>query len=1409
MDRIIDKSVAEADDFSELDINSRQKNTPPETGSRDVLIGGNCCEKGDNTESAPGFSKDQKAESDDNTNTKYGSIEKGDAEMEAVEDKETPEEEDKLHNIDVSDINSEKDLKERSLDGVQENQTQNKDDVDTFAFISEQLNFLNNESGVLTTHIHKSDGQMQEEKGKQGVKRRLDTSSIFGSKKEKRVKLDNTDGKVHADSSDEWIDVDSSDDSSSEDGWKIIVDSESELDKKLEEGAKKNKLSATNVKNILHHVITNEHVIAMVKNTLNEELNKQEQSLNETFEPKMTRSKVKQVLEKEGNVPHPWPLSPLKKSKTPPPNFLDLTFSEEDDDEEYEPLKDKEERNDSDEDAESCISSQLSDVMSPYSSEPSTPQSIQISDLDKTPGDGALIIASPVMGPPTKLMTPKRTLLGKKYLKAMSSEESTLSSGESDDQIIALRTRSRLPLTETSLIEIESNFVSPDITPDMYDTHCDDGDWQAFLKSLVTEKETVDVADDETNDPEYNYLEEADNEEMDEEDFRHDRAVRITKKELNGLMDELFEAYGDIDGLNEADKEFIKAQAQDSAISSNEVLDSQPCSLNSGQSVNVLGQDSWHVQLLTQTFILSQSSTDYNLAADIAKHMLNELYRFSNVLSPVPDSTAYRAYNLEEAVNIVNEDRDWVSKSPDISPKWRPLTVQRLRKHGFENVPLKSSCIYPPQLLPLTTTQKDVIYNSRVFMYPELLPKGGFLRSSELNKEKRRITFTKAEDGLIALGLEQFKPFPKYLKWIRKLMMPCKTQDQLRIRIKNLTASKSQDNIVKYYKKNKKLPECSRQYAIFNENDILAPKEQPNDSRPVWIADYEESMRALEDEAAECSIPLVASLDRRRASSITLPVIGDPPTPLSSNMVIDGELYYRINNKTLKKVNVIFHTPLQSDVPAEQPVEPANFQDDETDEKENVEVHQSEPRKNKSPSRPRISIKLKIPKKKKGKGRFYSLTEMSDSPEKISELGTDKDRETRSDLIIDRPGMEETVEHSESPMIPERNSSTEGEQTPAQHLELSAEELGIEVLKQDANTIVFQLKACDNEHGVTNFHSSENVSNLLNQQIGNTVFVPSLEKGTSAETTIHKDSASGLPLPNLCVVPSCQEAILDHGMPNRNSKIQLDILSEDANTSPQKRIQNEFLGENSNFGFFVQENSNSDILEKAFKSAMMGQGDISIDNSSLLRMLASPVKTSSPSKSSGSYNIHYTTETSSPNKFSCMASQSHNCEQNSDQINFSVSESVDHENVKPVEASQFSLNLSDVIENEKSLSSHHNNSGSGNPVSGIKCEKEANSSSSSQAESTDTSQKGSSISKDKVSNDTDSETEDVWTREADKALLEACKSAGSGEKTFKLISKALGNKTQIQVERRFLRLMELFAEIETPSEDEDSFENSK
>lgn len=49
---------------------------------------------------------------------------------------------------------------------------------------------------------------------------------------------------------------------------------------------------------------------------------------------------------------------------------------------------------------------------------------------------------------------------------------------------IALRTRSKLPLNDTPLEAIEASFIAPDITMDMYDTHCDDEDWQKFLREL-------------------------------------------------------------------------------------------------------------------------------------------------------------------------------------------------------------------------------------------------------------------------------------------------------------------------------------------------------------------------------------------------------------------------------------------------------------------------------------------------------------------------------------------------------------------------------------------------------------------------------------------------------------------------------------------------------------------------------------------------------------------------------------------------------------------------------------------------------------------------------------------------------------------------------------------------------------
>lgn len=53
-----------------------------------------------------------------------------------------------------------------------------------------------------------------------------------------------------------------------------------------------------------------------------------------------------------------------------------------------------------------------------------------------------------------------------------------------EEQTIAARTRSKLSLEDTSIIDLESTFVPPDFTPDMYDTQCEDEDWQGFLQSL-------------------------------------------------------------------------------------------------------------------------------------------------------------------------------------------------------------------------------------------------------------------------------------------------------------------------------------------------------------------------------------------------------------------------------------------------------------------------------------------------------------------------------------------------------------------------------------------------------------------------------------------------------------------------------------------------------------------------------------------------------------------------------------------------------------------------------------------------------------------------------------------------------------------------------------------------------------
>lgn len=114
----------------------------------------------------------------------------------------------------------------------------------------------------------------------------------------------------------------------------------------------------------------------------------------------------------------------------------------------------------------------------------------------------------------------------------------------SDDANIAKRTRSKLCLTSTPLEKIEEAFIPPDITTDMYDMDCDNDDWMDFLKKFTRPLDEIVKSteqEDEEQDPEYNILADEELDEIDKEELRVDKAVKISKKELNNLIAELFE----------------------------------------------------------------------------------------------------------------------------------------------------------------------------------------------------------------------------------------------------------------------------------------------------------------------------------------------------------------------------------------------------------------------------------------------------------------------------------------------------------------------------------------------------------------------------------------------------------------------------------------------------------------------------------------------------------------------------------------------------------------------------------------------------------------------------------------------------------------------------------------------------
>uniref|UniRef100_A0A8C0J2Y6 GON-4-like protein n=1 Tax=Chelonoidis abingdonii TaxID=106734 RepID=A0A8C0J2Y6_CHEAB len=649
------------------------------------------------------------------------------------------------------------------------------------------------------------------------------------------------------------------------------------LDRTLEDGAKQHNLTVVNVRNILHEVITNEHVVAMMK-----------AAISETEDMPMFVILI-------------YPLVSLQ-----PPQFVDIPLEEDDSsDEEYQP-----EDEDEDETAEESLLE--SDVESTASSPRGAKRSRtrRSSDMIETDEEGATLsevekVSTPIirhisaevvpMGPPPP-PKPKQsrdsTFMEKLHAvdEELASSPVCMDSYQSlDDSLIAFRTRSKRPLKDVPLGQLEAELRAPDITPDMYDPNtADDEDWKRWLGGLMNDDvESEDEADDD-DDPEYNFLEDLD--EPDTEDFRNDRAVRITKKEVNELMEELFETVRfqdemgfsnmedegpeDEDTVAESRPNFNTPQAlrfeeplanllneqhrtvkeqleqlrikKSSTKQPQEMEGSKPqiekplqtLVLDMGQRKRLHQQMQQHVQLLTQIHLLTSSNPSLSSEASTTRMFLTELNNFAHSSMLLRQQfhpkfqTEFQPCNLKGALQLIEDFH------AQVKVDWSPRKTVKKSANEFP-------CL-PKQVAWILATRK-------VFMYPELLP----ICSLKAKAPQNKIIFTKAEDNLLALGLKHFEgtEFPKPL--ISKYLLPAKTAHQLTVRIKNLNMNRAPDNIIRYYKRTKQLPILFKCCEEIQPSECKPPVEREEQHLPFWLkaslSSIQRELKQLAEDAREAA----------------------------------------------------------------------------------------------------------------------------------------------------------------------------------------------------------------------------------------------------------------------------------------------------------------------------------------------------------------------------------------------------------------------------------------------------------------------------------------------------------------------------------------------------------------------------
>ncbi|XP_068589286.1 GON-4-like protein [Cebidichthys violaceus] len=649
----------------------------------------------------------------------------------------------------------------------------------------------------------------------------------------------------------------------------VEMEIDRQLDQSLETKSKQHNLTTVNVRNIIHEVITNEHVVAMMKAAINDT------EAVPAFEPKMTRSKFKEVVEKGVVIPA-WNISPIKKTSdvNKAPQFVDIPLAEEDSsDEEYHPDEEDEDETAEDTFQESDMESSTSsprgsrlnrveeDSCSPWQTSRSRSRRLRAASVSMGP-------PPPPKAPPPKAV-PDCTFLEK--LHAVEEElavciEPYQSLPESEDEVglMAYRTRSKRPLRDVPLGRLEAELRAPDITPDMYESSSahEDRDWTDWLRGLMTsDMENEEECDDE-DDPEYNFL--ADTDEPDVEDYRDDKAVRITKKEVNELMEELFEtlkedlvAEQEVEDEGHEEEEEPQEECvqthlsqeqhdsgprdeEDEPITELRTVKQQvecmrkrrqlgltrthspePYTLKlSGQQRSRLQQQlQQHVQLLTQIHLLSSPVVKLKSEAETSRQFLFELDLLAQRGELLMSSghpgfcSFFRASNLKEALLLLEELQE--------TPIRYQQQVHPLDSRGHM------------RCFPVLPAELSWIFSTRlVFLYPELLPSASL--DPDLYCPRRTTAFTAAEDCLLVLGLRNMEGSCDPTKLVSQFLVR-KTLVQVRRRILQCCRPGSPDNIVKAFRYQRVLWPMLVSCRRVDPAEQRPPVEREEEAMPLWL----------------------------------------------------------------------------------------------------------------------------------------------------------------------------------------------------------------------------------------------------------------------------------------------------------------------------------------------------------------------------------------------------------------------------------------------------------------------------------------------------------------------------------------------------------------------------------------------